>query len=265
MTATPSSLSGGAYLRLVGLGALLGIPAALVASLFLALVHDLEHWLWDSLPSALGATSPPWYLVVGLPVAGACIVIAGRLLLPGDGGHPPLEGIGGGATPVRYAPGIALAAIGTLSFGAVLGPEAPLIALGSAVGLLAVKLAKITGPEGKVLDLAGSFSAISALFGGPVVRRRMMTQAPPGPSARVPGFVAAGVGYVIFVGLGDWGGLGAQGITVSGLPAYNGTHVLDLLVALAVGVAAAIAVKVTRGLATDLKRRGESRGPMPAL
>ena len=48
MTAAPTSLSGSAYLRLVGLGALLGIPAALVASLFLALVHDLEHWLWDS-------------------------------------------------------------------------------------------------------------------------------------------------------------------------------------------------------------------------
>src|SRR5215471_7827547 len=106
MTAAPASLSGRTYLRLVGLGALLGIPAALVASFFLALVHDLEHWLWDSLPSAVGRTSPPWYLVIGLPVAGAWIVIAARLLLPGDGGRPPLEGIGGGATPVRYAPSI---------------------------------------------------------------------------------------------------------------------------------------------------------------
>jgi hypothetical protein len=94
MTAAPVSLSGTAYLRLVGLGGLLGIPAALVASLFLALVHDLEHWLWDSLPSALGCTSPPWYLVIGLPAAGPC-----------------------------YAPGIALAALGTLSFGAVLRPR----------------------------------------------------------------------------------------------------------------------------------------------
>jgi hypothetical protein len=31
-------------------------------------------------------------------------------------------------------PGIALAAVGTPAFGAVLGPEAPLIALGAVVG-----------------------------------------------------------------------------------------------------------------------------------
>jgi hypothetical protein len=36
-------LTGPAYLRLVGVGALIGIPAAFVAALFLALVHDGEH------------------------------------------------------------------------------------------------------------------------------------------------------------------------------------------------------------------------------
>ena len=118
----PPDLGGAEYLRLVGLGAVIGIPAAFLAAVFLAFVRDLEHWLWDSLPSALGHASPPWYLVIGLPIAGACVVVVARLLLPGDGGHRPLEGIGGGATPVSHGPGIALAAIGTLSFGAVLGP-----------------------------------------------------------------------------------------------------------------------------------------------
>ena len=37
--------SGRAYLRLVALGALVGAPPALVAALFLAAVHELEHWL----------------------------------------------------------------------------------------------------------------------------------------------------------------------------------------------------------------------------
>jgi H+/Cl- antiporter ClcA len=113
----PEPLSGSAYLRLVALGAVIGIPAAFLAALFLAVVHDLEHWLWDSLPKALGHSAPPWYLVLLLPPAGACVVLLARTLLPGDGGHPPLEGIVGGATPVSHAPGIALAAIGTLSFG----------------------------------------------------------------------------------------------------------------------------------------------------
>jgi len=41
------------YLRLVLLGAVIGIPAALLASAFLAFVHDLEHWLWHDLPHHL--------------------------------------------------------------------------------------------------------------------------------------------------------------------------------------------------------------------
>src|SRR5262245_60542801 len=112
------------YLGLVGLGAAIGIPAALLASLFLAAVHWCEDWLWTDLPESLGESSPPWYLVVGLPILGAAIVAIARLFLPGDGGHSPLIGLGGTPTPVRYAPGVALAAFGTLAFGAVLGPEA---------------------------------------------------------------------------------------------------------------------------------------------
>ena len=76
-----------AYLRLVALGAVIGIPAALLAAVFLALVHDLEHWLWTDLPSGLGHSSPPWYLVIGLPVVGACVVVVARRFFPGDGGH----------------------------------------------------------------------------------------------------------------------------------------------------------------------------------
>jgi H+/Cl- antiporter ClcA len=76
----PEPLSGSAYLRLVALGAVIGIPAAFLAALFLAVVHDLEHWLWDSLPSALGHSAPPWYLVLLLPPAGACVVLLARTL-----------------------------------------------------------------------------------------------------------------------------------------------------------------------------------------
>jgi chloride channel protein, CIC family len=207
----PRELDWRAYLKLVAIGGVIGIPAALLASVFLAFVHDLEHWLWH-LPDALGHTSPPWYLVIGLPVAGACIVFAARRFLPGDGGHPPLQGIGGGAVPLANAPGIALAAVGSLSFGAVLGPEAPLIALGAVVGAVVTLFARVGQKAGAVLATAGSFSAISALFGGPIVGGMMMTEGGLAMGAELmyvplPGFVAAAIGYVLFVGLGDWGGL----------------------------------------------------------
>lgn len=46
--------NGRAYLRLVGLGAAIGIPAALVAALFLASIHELEDLLWKVLPGDPG-------------------------------------------------------------------------------------------------------------------------------------------------------------------------------------------------------------------
>jgi H+/Cl- antiporter ClcA len=270
MTASPPPISGAAYLRLVGLGGLIGVPAALVAAVFLAFVHDLEHWLWDSLPSALGESSPPWYLVIGLPIAGAVIVLLARRLLPGDGGHPPLEGIGGGATPLAFGPGIALAAIGTLSFGAVLGPEAPLVALGSVVGMAVTLFVRLGPQEEAVMGTAGSFSAISALFGGPIVGGMLMVESGIGLGAAllpalVPGFVAAAIGYVIFVGLGSWGGLNAQGLAVPNLPPYDGTHIYDLLVGIAVGIAAALVVTAVRRGAAVVAGPGLDRFGLPAL
>ena len=268
--AKPTPISGPAYLRLVALGALIGAPAALVAAGFLALVHNLEHWLWHSLPSALGESTPPWYHVIALPVAGACVVLFARRFLPGDGGHPPLEGIGGGATPVVHAPGIALAAIGTLAFGAVLGPEAPLIALGSVVGMIGTLFAKVAERERRVLATAGSFSAISALFGGPIVGGMMMVESSVEMGAAalpilLPGFVAAAVGYVIFIGFGTWGGLHAQSLAVPNLPPYDGTHIYDLIIAIVVGVAAAGVVTLVRQLAGELAGHRLRRVGMPLL
>src|SRR5262249_52964055 len=96
-----------AYLRMIGLAALIGTPAAFVAAAFLALVHDVEHWLWTDPPDALGGHQPPpGSLVIGLPIVGAVIVIAARLLLPGDGGHSPLLGVAGGPTALKAGPGV---------------------------------------------------------------------------------------------------------------------------------------------------------------
>jgi H+/Cl- antiporter ClcA len=207
---------------------------------------------------------------VGLPIVGASIVVAARALLPGDGGHSPLAGLGLGPTPLAYAPGVALAAVGTLAFGAVLGPEAPLIALGSAVGMAVTRFVRLGPRETSMLATAGSFSAISALFGGPLVAGMLLVEAGVGMGAALlpallPGLVAAAVGYVIFVGLGDWGGLDTTALVVPGLPAYEGTRVLDLTLALVIGVAAAVLMTGVRRLATDVDGIGTRRLGMPGL
>lgn len=267
--AQPEQMSVAAYVRLILLGAVIGIPAALVASLFLAFVHDLEHWLWHDLPHHLDESSPPWYLVIGLPVVGACLVAVARRFMPGDGGHKPLHGFGGGPPLLSYAPGIALAAIGTLAFGAVLGPEGPLIAIGAIVGLAITPFVRLGPRESGALATAGSFAAISALFGGPIVGGVLMMEAAIGFGAStvpilLPGFVAAGTGYLVFVGLGDWGGLDAQAITFTGLPPYTGVHAGDLALALVVGILAALVVVAVRRFAFGVADRETRRG-MPLL
>jgi H+/Cl- antiporter ClcA len=263
-------LAGRAYLRLVLLGALIGIPAALLAAGFLALVHQLEHVLWDDLPDALGHSSAPWYLVIGLPVVGAGLVAAARALLPGDGGHPPLDGINVKPTALAAAPGVGLAAIGTLAFGSVLGPEAPLIALGSVVGVGVAPLLRLGERETAVLATAGSFSAISALFGGPLVAGLLLVEAGVGMGAMLiplllPGLVAAACGYLVFVGLGNWAGLEETVLKIPGLPSYEGTSVEDLLVGLAVGIVAGAAIVGVRVLARSVRGLRERRVSMPAL
>jgi H+/Cl- antiporter ClcA len=257
------------YLRVVALAALIGIPAAVAAALFLGVIHASETWLWHDLPAALGFDAPPWFLIVGLPVIGALLVVAARQFLPGDGGHSPLEGLKAGGTPLAHVPGVILAATGTLAFGAVLGPEMPVIALGAAVGVLANRLVRLGPREQTAVANAGSFSAISALFGGPLVAGMLLVES--GLSmgtallpALLPGLVAAGIGYLVFVGLGSWEGLNAPGLQVPNLPPYDGEIVADLILAIAVGLVAGLVLAGVR----ELGRRIDGvqpRAGMPVL
>jgi H+/Cl- antiporter ClcA len=121
-----------------------------------------------------------------------------------------------------------------------------------------------------VLATAGSFSAISALFGGPIVGGMMMVESGVEMGAAllpvlIPGFVAAAIGYVIFVGFGTWGGLHAQSLAVPDLPAYNGTHVYDLVVGVAVGITAAVLLTVVRRCAREVAGSGLGRLGLPTL
>ena len=267
-TEKPSAVT---YLRIIGVAAVIGIPAAFVAALFLAVVHWTQHWLWTDLPSDLGGSRPQWYLVLGLPILGAVVVLIARRFFPGDGGHRPLLGLASTPTPPKNGLSVALAAIGTLGFGAVLGPEGPLIALGSVVGMTATMFVRLQPKEQAVLGTAGSFSAISALFGGPLVAGMLLVESGIGMGAALipallPGLVAAAIGYVIFVGLGNWGGIHEAGLTVADLPLYHDVHIVDLLIAVAVGVMAAILLTLIRAIGNRVEvLRGGPRLSAPVL
>jgi H+/Cl- antiporter ClcA len=152
----------------------------------------------------------------------------------------------------------------------VLGPEAPLIALGSVVGMAVTLFVRLDKRDETVLGTAGSSAAISALFGGPIVAGMMMVVGGLALGATllpvlIPGFVAAAIGYVIFIGLGHWGGVASQSLAVSSLPPYNGTHVYDLLVGVAIGVATPLVIVAVRRLAEAVAGYGLDRRKLPAL
>src|SRR5262249_60851733 len=93
--------------------------------------------------------------------------------LPGHGGHVPADGLKSGGPRVRPVelPGILLAALATLGLGLVLGPEAPLIALGLGLGALAMRSVKKDAPHqaGGLMAAAGSFASVASIFGSPAV------------------------------------------------------------------------------------------------
>ena len=72
-----------------------------------------------------------------------------------------------------------IAALATLSLGGVLGPEAPLIALGGGLAVLAARLARRGAPAQAValVGAAGSFAAIATLFGSPLPAAFLLMEA----------------------------------------------------------------------------------------
>jgi H+/Cl- antiporter ClcA len=212
------------YLTLLGAAALLGIPLSFVAFVFLAAVHELEHLLWHSLPHELGYSEPPaWWPIGALALAGVLVGLAVRYL-PGHGGHVPADGFAAGGTSASAVPGVILAAGAGLALGAVVGPEAPLIALGGGLALLAIRWTRFADdPQATtILSGAGSAAAISAIFGNPLIAAILFLEIV-GLARRqatlvlLPCLVASGVGALLFTGLGDWTGLGIGSLAVPDL------------------------------------------------
>ena len=256
------------YVALLMLAAIIGVPVSAAAYFFLALISKLQVWVFADLPKAVGFHSEPlWWPLLPLLLAGVLVGLTLRYL-PGKGGHSPAEGfkMGEGPPSPVELPGILLAALASLSLGVVLGPEAPVIALGGGLGVLAVRLVKRDSPARTqtVVAAAGSFAAVSTLLGSPLTGAFLLMEAS-GLSGSmlelvlVPGLLAAGVGTLIFIGLDALTGLGTFSLAIPHLPHVGHPTGAGFLWAVAIGLIAVPFGSAIRWLGLSLRPYVERR------
>ena len=232
------------YLSALVLAAVLGIPISGIAYGYLALVSKAQTYLFDDLPKDLyNGPAPAWWPI---PLVALCGLVVGLTIryLPGNGGHSPAFGFQTGGLPVdAELPGVVLASLATLSLGAVLGPEAPLIAIGGGLAALTVRLLKRDTPPMAltIMASAGSFAAISTLLGSPLLGAFLIMEVAGVSGATLslvalPGLLASGMGALVFVGLDNWTGLGTFSLALPSVPAAVNPTVASMGWALVIGV-----------------------------
>jgi H+/Cl- antiporter ClcA len=259
----PEAPSPREYLRILVIAALLGVPVAVAAAAFMSLSYGLTTLVWTTIPDGAGWTAPPWWYVLAVPTI-AGLLVAAAVRLPGHGGEPAVKGIGlEPLSPVQLLSAL-LAALASLGLGLVLGPEAPLTALGLTAGLVAARALRPGASGGQLLVVAGAFAAISTVFGGPlpsalllfelVARSGMVPSAALG-QALLPGFLASGTAALVFTGVDHWPGVAETVLRLPPLPDYPTVRLVDVAWGVLVAVVAAVLVAGARRIAREVAGR----------
>jgi H+/Cl- antiporter ClcA len=258
------------YLKALVFCGIIGVPVSLLAFFFLAGLHALEHLVWVGWPHGAGWADPPWWWplpMAAVPAAGVTFAV-GRL--PGRGGHVPAAGLSLGGASTAALPGVVLAAACALPWGVVLGPEAPLIALGGGLALLFRDLARAPASEtgDRLLAAAGSAAAISAIFGNPLVGAVLLMEAAGvgGPrlfAVLLPALLASGIGSIVFTGFGRWTGLHTGSLALR-LPAPPRLDTGDVVWSVLAAVVLGAAMHLTIGLGRRTADRVTPR-PWPLI
>ena len=275
----PALIRSRRYWLLLVLAAAVGVVVSVASWAFLELTHALQVWLYQDLPSALGFTDVPWWWPLPVLAVAGLIVAFAVVRLPGNGGHEPANGLETGPpTAPAAVPGVVLAALATIGLGLVLGPEAPLIALGTGLALFLVDLSRreLPGQAKLVVGASAAFAALATIFGSPVVGAVIIIEAAglggsTLPVILLPGLLAAGTGSLVFVGIGSLTGLSTNAFALPpiDLPAYPTPQFADFLwtvpLALAAAVVVFLVVRVARSISGVVAGRRFLLTPVAAV
>ncbi|GAB2460420.1 H+/Cl- antiporter ClcA [Conyzicola lurida] len=152
-----------------------GVVSALMLFAVEWVVHELENGVWELLPHALGIDASSGWWIFGVLTATGLVVGLVVWLVPGHGGRdsatveliaPPL--------PLSTLPSLALVAVVGFAGGASLGPEAPVIAINTALLVALIRKLWPAIPVESVVMVTAA-GTIGALFGTPVAAALVFT------------------------------------------------------------------------------------------
>lgn len=254
------------YIRLLVIALVFGVPVSLFAYLFLYVVNQMQVFVYATVPSHFASQDLRlWWPLVPLVLAGLIVGFVIKFL-PGKGGEVPIEGLKTGGGPVQPSAltGITLAAVASIGLGAVIGPEAPLIALGGGLAYWWIKLVKknIEAQAAAIVSASGSFAAVSTLLGSPLTGSFLMMEVTGLGGMMLdlvllPGLLAAGVGNLIFIGLDSLTGLGTFALSVPNIPSFGAPTGIEFAWAIVIGLIAPVFAWLIHRLAELFRPRLE--------
>lgn len=224
--------------RTYGIAAVIGALGGLFLIGFEWLVHRLEHFWWHTLPGSISVdpASTAWlFLVLGLGGVAVGTIVR---YFPGGAGHDPAtEGLFGEPMAITAVLGLITAALVSLSIGASLGPEAPL--LGATTAILAWAAHRRGIPREGLVSL-GIAGLLGAMFGAPVGAAFAFIELVPLAGKAlyerlVPLFIASSTGALTIVALAG------RPRFLASFPAARDFMPVDIVTAAVVGVVGALA------------------------
>ncbi|GAA2147432.1 chloride channel protein [Glycomyces algeriensis] len=261
---------GARYARVLALAGLVGVPVSVAAFAFLALLHWLTDVVWEDLPEHWGLDPVPWWWPAPWLLIGGALVAVAVARLPGGGGHVPIEGLSPDPVPPSHLPGVLLAALGGLPLGVVLGPEAPLMAVGAAFAMILTGRWVARGQESALVSTSGSAAAVAVIFGSPLVAAVFILESAGRAGVRqtavvLPCLLSAGIGALVFTGLGEWTGLPVSSLQLPGLVIPARPDLADLLWTIPLAVLIAVGVRQVHHLGRRLVPHAARRPALMAM
>lgn len=263
------------YIKLMAFVVVLGVISALVTFVFIALVQQGTHLLWDQAAQTL-SMDPRLFTVLVCTLGGLLVGLLVKFFGDHSGIFAEVMNEFGktGRFDYRNAPGIVITAFVSLIAGASLGPEAPLADACGGMGTLMSDKLKLNEQETRTMGYSGVSGMLAAFitspFGGAILG---LESAQGGATGRMayfwvlfPSLLASAVATVVFVLLS-----GTFFDTLYKFPAYT-PRLEDLLYAAplgliggAVGLLFMLSLKRLQGLFQPMKAHVVVRGLIGGL